>query len=492
MGSCQSSLYQDCLSSTDVRYDSSIPSSLLLQDPRWEALTGYFRVDYHNYDPLNGGAERPIPYFYRGSPVVDGPYDRSKMVAFYNHTVTENGEGSRLIMNRYYFRPPAPLDFCSMPSLPPLESYECGVTGYSGFAAIYSALNHENDGTLSIARATGFYAPGVSSDADEGSLVTLVDDNSFEIAFRIDGVYSTVQSLVFFDNQTATISAVTTNIPRKAITAASTGKILRLTEQQFLQQIQETNNAYNVPDELRITSPMTSDDVPGLEGTFPSEDEWCGGLIDDTSCTISPYQEPEAKMKVGYIAVFVIVGLVVFGVIALWIHRKMLKRQEKRYKEHFVRGIAKHINVTPTSGQIMSAEMLKKEFDLIDKDGGGTISKEELKKFLNSGKVGSMDDKDFEAMWTVLDVHNTGEIDFVEFTVFLSSCGEEFDAISKEQKQMTKEEKFDYASRRISSVHEKMKLVDIEDPDFNDTGGDGEGKKEGKVEEEKLCDDAAQ
>lgn len=158
---------------------------------------------------------------------------------------------------------------------------------------------------------------------------------------------------------------------------------------------------------------MTSDDVPGLEGTFPSEDEWCGGLIDDTSCTISPYQEPEAKMKVGYIAVFVIVGLVVFGVIALWIHRKMLKRQEKRYKEHFVRGIAKHINVTPTSGQIMSAEMLKKEFDLIDKDGGGTISKEELKKFLNSGKVGSMDDKDFEAMWTVLDVHNTGEIDFV-------------------------------------------------------------------------------
>lgn len=50
-------------------------------------------------------------------------------MAFYNHTVTENGQGSRLIMNRYYFRPPAPLDFCSMPSLPPFESYECGVTG---------------------------------------------------------------------------------------------------------------------------------------------------------------------------------------------------------------------------------------------------------------------------------------------------------------------------------------------------------------------------
>lgn len=57
---------------------------------------------------------------------------------------------------------------------------------------------------------------------------------------------------------------------------------------------------------------------------------------------------------------------------------------------------------------------------------------------------------------------------------------------------MTKEEKFDYASRRISSVHEKLKLVDIEDPDFNDIAVDDGEIKEGKVEEEKSCDDAAQ
>ncbi len=74
---------------------------------------------------------------------MDGPYDRSNMVAFYNHSVTDDGEGSRLIMNRYYFRPPAPLDFCSMPSLPPLESYECGVTGESLSLDLYSGSGYD-------------------------------------------------------------------------------------------------------------------------------------------------------------------------------------------------------------------------------------------------------------------------------------------------------------------------------------------------------------
>ena len=84
---------------------------------------------------------------------------------------------------------------------------------------------------------------------------------------------------------------------------------------------------------------------------------------------------------------------------------------------------------------------LKKEFDHIDKDKvdsslhdkngyfklsnithlsfsfihaqGGTISKSELKDFLASGKVGAISDKDVDAMWSAIDIDNSGEVDFV-------------------------------------------------------------------------------
>ena len=53
--------------------------------------------------------------------------------------------------------------------------------------------------------------------------------------------------------------------------------------------------------------------------------------------------------------------------------------------------------------------------------------------------------------WSALDVDNSGEIDFVEFTVFLSSCGSEFEQVQKEQATMTKEEKLKHASKRLSA-----------------------------------------
>ena len=58
-------------------------------------------------------------------------------------------------------------------------------------------------------------------------------------------------------------------------------------------------------------------------------------------------------------------------------------------------------------------QQLKKEFDHIDKDGGGTISKDELKKFLANGKVGEISAKDMESMWSVIDIDDSGEVDFV-------------------------------------------------------------------------------
>merc|ERR1712037_399470 len=94
---------------------------------------------------------------------------------------------------------------------------------------------------------------------------------------------------------------------------------------------------------------------------------------------------------------------------------------------------------------------LKKEFDRVDTDGGGTISKEELKAFVQTGKVGLISNKDFEALWCAIDLDNSGEVDFVEFLAFLGSCGTEFESVNKEQQRMTHEEKLKFASKRLSA-----------------------------------------
>ena len=52
-----------------------------------------------------------------------------------------------------------------------------------------------------------------------------------------------------------------------------------------------------------------------------------------------------------------------------------------------------------------------------------------------------------------------------EFAAFLSSCGDEFDAVSKEQKAMTKAEKLKYASSRLST-----RMLEIPKDDDEEVG----------------------
>jgi len=200
-----------------------------------------------------------------------------------------------------------------------------------------------------------------------------------------------------------------------------------------------------VPVDRQIQSPMTSNEVSSLKGTFPTEEEeWCGGPIEYESCTPTPYLGPDAQMENGFIALFVILKCLVLNTVGFLLHRNARAKQKKRYKAHFVRGIAKNITIAPSAGMI-SVEEMKNEFNSIDKDKGGTIMRDELNEFVESGK-------NFDAMFSALDIDNSGEIDFVEFAAFLSSCKSAFDKVNQEQKAMTADVKLMSASMRLSTI----------------------------------------
>jgi hypothetical protein len=115
---------QPCLGETDVRYDADYPTSIVETDPRWEKLTGFFFVNITQFDAENSRVAQPGPYITGVNPTLRNPFDQQSTIAFYNHTV----DGSRLIINRYYFKPPAPMEFCMVPFQPPMMNAPPGVT----------------------------------------------------------------------------------------------------------------------------------------------------------------------------------------------------------------------------------------------------------------------------------------------------------------------------------------------------------------------------
>ena len=107
--------------------------------------------------------------------------------------------------------------------------------------------------------------------------------------------------------------------------------LVRISEKEFIAGIKEHNAAFNVP--KAIQAPMISDEVPEYNGTFPTEEQWCVELMNDTSFTASPYQEPDAQLKGGFVALFVILGVLVFGAGTFLLHCDIAKKQKRRYKE---------------------------------------------------------------------------------------------------------------------------------------------------------------
>ena len=60
--------------------------------------------------------------------------------------------------------------------------------------------------------------------------------------------------------------------------------------------------------------------------------------------------------------------------------------------------------------------------------------------------------RDFDALWNAMDLDRTGRVDAVEFVVFLSACGPEFEQVYEWQTNMPKMERLKLAARRLSII----------------------------------------
>jgi hypothetical protein len=172
-----------------------------------------------------------------------------------------------------------------------------------------------------------------------------------------------------------------------------------------------------------------------------------GGTGDE--CGYVAFPGPERRMSPGAIAGLV-VGLVVMIVCSLlfWLRYRLIK-QRKRYKERFVQQIARNITIGPSPGDI-PAEKLGEQIRHIS-GKHGIIAKDDLRKWMFDIKLNFISDQDFEALWNAMDVDRKGVVDPVEFIVFLSLCGPEFEKVHQQIVSMPKMERLKFASRRLTN-----------------------------------------
>ena len=410
-----------CLAEADERLKRDGSDNIVDQAPVWGRLQGFWSYEVNAYFP-DGEPHEPTlnnpdrPYLVGGF-----PYPYFPAVGFLNVTI----DGPRMYQHRYIVHTPAPQEFCdpnvSFTSLVNvLGDGTCGVNGYSHASELFGTSSNDRDGSIVTLPIIGDSSEMYTSrPIDNRTIYSVTGDGSGGLL---------TETLVFLDSintQISSVSEYSVSSGNKAQLAAFfRTDYRRLPDTNaFEEAIEEAYNAAVVRDEDRLGQPPMTTEC--LAETCPTETEWC--TIDPT-CSSSPtsiYQEPEGSVRSGLVAGVTVAGAALLIVALYFVHLYRLKLQEKRYRAEFAKRVAEHIEITESSYALGSSTLLE-EFRRIDpglKHGGaGQISKEAMKEFLQSGKVGYITESDFGALWVAIDIDHSGYVDFLEYCAFLGQC----------------------------------------------------------------------
>jgi hypothetical protein len=201
---------------------------------------------------------------------------------------------------------------------------------------------------------------------------------------------------------------------------------------------------------LMICDP-SDEDGACPEGNLATFHKKSGGTGSECGYVLFPPQEASTALLSKGAIVGIVTGAIGFITLLFssW-HYYKLKQQERRYKERFVQQIARNIEIGPSPG-LIPPEKLAEAIAHIGK-GKGCISKEDLRTWIHDIKLDFIAEKDFDALWNAMDVNGSGEVDAVEFIVFMSACGSEFEKVYKAQAKLPKHERLKLAIRRLSNL----------------------------------------
>ncbi|KAL7565219.1 hypothetical protein ACA910_016557 [Epithemia clementina (nom. ined.)] len=407
---CTKTLFEDC--SDDPRYDPEVSVNLKSTAPSWADAEGYWVGTRRVY---NNQGSQLMETFASDKFKNTMPYPQDEVKMFVNRTVMQ----TRYFAHIYQVFKPASLTFCTF-AIPEessnvLGNGECGKNGYATVGERFGTATFEKDGTVDVFFTTGRYAGGkgkaITVD-DDTFYYKIGDDNSFE--------YSETES---FNNPTKTRVAgsgqyfiVSDVLPYSAnpLAESFTYELYQVSEETFKEQLAAAYADNNVlpEDQKPVISSGNCIDISS-DATCPSEAMFQSV---DPLYNSTPYEQ-DPSVKGGWIAFFVILGvLVLVGILYVW-HVHRINQQADRYKHQFARRIAETINMD--HDKKLSAKGLEQEFKTIDSDGNGVITKEEFYRFMGD----RVSEQDFNVMFAAIDIDHSGSIDFAEFCAFMAQIG---------------------------------------------------------------------
>ena len=424
-GKCGTPLFDPCSLSFDPRYDDSLSNNLVDQDPFWDYYTGYWIGTNENFAP--DGSPRP-PSLYNTKTKQGIPYSTDvPFLTFANRSV----DGTRYYHHVAIVYDPANEEFCDQQlegdQANVIGNGTCGINGHAAAVDILGTSTYEKDSSVGIfwwtngqGRGPALLNTSFAKPVDDhtiffsaGNVGELLWSHSQQLTTRDRDELSGVASFVLFQGD-------------DGITWHMQYKQRRVTEEEWLQELEQAYESSNVLEEDRLTTPLVGPclrtwDCPIDEAT------WCAAGDPNTQrCpnNVSPYQEPDAPMRTGAVVGFSILGIAVVAVIGYVVWASEMKKKKARYKRLFVERIAKEVEMNRRGSVGPSEDELIAAFKSVDTSDDGYIEKDELKAFLSNGKI-EIDNKDFDALFASMDLKGRGRVNFLDFCAYLASCDSE-------------------------------------------------------------------
>jgi hypothetical protein len=194
---------------------------------------------------------------------------------------------------------------------------------------------------------------------------------------------------------------------------------------------------------------------PGGRGSLESLYLTTGGTGDECGYERWPSISSDGtpNLSAGAIAGIVLGAVCLVAILFTVVLRLRLRHQQQRIRKRFVQQIARNIAIGPSPGSI-PPHKLADEVQHIG-DSNGVITKEDLRKWMHDVKLEFISKSDFEALWAAMDIDGSGKVDAVEFFIFLSSCGPQFEEVYNEEQNMSKLERLKLAARRLSIINSR-------------------------------------